>query len=118
MTLRRFYEDERRRRSDEATFGLQWRSASDPYTTYGLHWIRATKEIYVLRGPWFPPAFDGLNPPVFLVDSTWEIIVLGMAETEHEVAAALAGWQAEMPKPDSLRWARERLLARFGEGRG
>src|SRR4051812_28266238 len=103
MTIKQFYDDDRRRQSDELTFGLDWTSATDSYAAYGLHWIRDTTEIYVLRGP------RDTREPIFISEHAFEIILLGTAETEDVLAAAIDGWEAEMPKPDSLRWVRERL---------
>ena len=58
MNVDEFYaEDERRRASDEVSFGGEWRVASDPYVLYGIHWIEDTGEVYALRGPQ-PPVLD------------------------------------------------------------
>ena len=119
MTLEQFYADDRRRRSPEVTFGLDWTSASDPYAAYGLHWISATKEIYVLRAPRVPinsvpPYFGDTAPPIFVSPDSYEVMVLGTAEAEDALAAAIAGWEPEMAKPDSLRWVRERLCEAAG----
>jgi len=80
VNVRQFYLDERRRTSDEATFGLEWTLDADPDARYGLHWIERTKEIYVLRGPTSPLFLrngspgGGAIPPSF-ADDEYEVVV-------------------------------------------
>ena len=120
MTVSQFYADERRRASPEVTLGLEWRHDSDPEVIYGLHWIEQTKEIYVLRGPQAPPEayaphFPNSSPAVFIANDAYEVIMLGCAEDEVVLRRALAGWEAEMARPNSLQWVRERLHAAAGQ---
>ena len=120
MSLSEFYADERRHRSREVSFGLGWTLDSDPYVIYSVHWIESTKEIYVLRGPQSPveayaPYFPNSSPPSFFANDAYEIIVLGRAEDEAVLRRALDGWEAQMTRPNSLRWVRERLYAAAGQ---
>src|SRR4051812_1835509 len=98
MTLEEFYADDRRRRSPEVTFGLDWTSASDPYAAYGLHGMGGTREFSVLRAPGFriisaPLSFGAPAPPIFVSPDSYEVMVLGTAEAEDALAAAIAGWE-------------------------
>ncbi|MDQ6749070.1 MAG: hypothetical protein M3010_13325, partial [Candidatus Dormibacteraeota bacterium] len=115
INVRQFYLDERRRTSREVTFGLEWTSDSDPDAIYGVHWIEATKEIYVLRGPMLPIfvrsinyAYGGTIPPRF-ADDEYEVIVLGTADSRTDIEQALEGWGDQVAKPNSLQWVREQL---------
>lgn len=110
-TLQQFYDDDRRRRSAEVPFGFEWTSAEDPHTTYGLYWIRRTKEMYLLRAPQYPLdiRYPTPSPTVAFAEAAYWVILLGKAPTQHALAAAIRGWEEQMHEPDSLRWLREHL---------
>lgn len=55
MTVGDFYRDDRRRASEESTFGVEWTSNADATGLYAVHWLKDTKEIFLLRGPITPP---------------------------------------------------------------
>lgn len=116
-----FYEqDERRRASVEFDFGLEWQSESDPGVPYAVRWIEATKEVYVLRQPRAGLMDDGsgASPGVVAMplwrDACW-VTLLATAETREILASALAGWEAAMSKPDSVRWLQQRLAEAAAE---
>jgi hypothetical protein len=116
MTVQDFYRDTRRQESEESTFGLAWTSQSDPTAYYGLHWLKSTKETYLLRGPLLPPFLPGLLEgagggnlvPTFR-DNQFEVIVLGRVRRASELERAIRGWRDAIDEPDSLRWLLERL---------
>lgn len=119
MTLAEFYADDRRRTSREASFGTAWSLDADPYVIYSVRWVEQTKEIYALRGPQAPvdasgPYFGSTAPVVLFVDEAYEVIVLGRAEDEAVLRRALEGWEAQMGRPNSLQWVRERLYDAAG----
>ena len=115
MTVHDFYGDDRRRGSEEVTFGVQWTLNTDPTGVYGVHWLKATKEIYLLRGamtpPFLPETFSGnwnnLHPR--FADDQYEVILLGKARRASVVESALKGWRDRMSEPDGLRWVLGRL---------
>ncbi len=52
MDIAEFYDtDERRRRSEELSFGLDWRDAEDPQHLLDLYWVRDTGELYFMAKP-------------------------------------------------------------------
>ena len=115
MTVREFYGDDRRRASEESTFGVEWTLDADPTGLYGVHWLKDTKELYLLRGPILPPFLPDFRsngwsgiPPRFANDQ-YEVIVLGKAKRASVVARALQGWRDRMGEPNSLHWALTRL---------
>jgi hypothetical protein len=116
MTVREFYGDERRRASEESTFGVAWALRTDPGALYGLHWLKATKEIYLLRGPVSPPflpgVFEGAGGgrvvPAF-ADDQYRVIVLGRVRRASEVERALKGWRGVIGTSNSLQWVMKRL---------
>jgi hypothetical protein len=119
MTVAAFYADDRRRRSREVSFGLEWTVTSDPHAIYGVHWIEETQEIYVLRGPEPPldasaPFIPSSSPLIIFESDAYEVIVLGQAENEAVLRRALDGWEAHMTGPNSLQWVRERLYDAAG----
>ena len=115
LNVKQFYLDERRRASCEVAFGLEWTVSSDPDATYGVHWIEATKEVYVLRGPKSPiflpnSLYGGASTvaPRF-ADDEYEVIVLGKVASKEVLGEALEGWEEQMAGPTSLQLIRERL---------
>lgn len=115
MTVRDFYRDDCRRASAESTFGVEWTLDSDPTSLYGVHWIKDTKELYLLRGPILPPflpdnagsRWSGI-PPRFAYDQ-YEVVLVGQARRASVVARALKGWKDRMEEPNSLHWVLTRL---------
>jgi len=115
MTVPDFYRDDHRRASEESTFGVEWTMGSDPTGVYGVHWLKDTKELYLLRGPILPPflpdnvgsRWSGI-PPRYANDQ-YEVIVLGKARRASVVERALNGWRDRMGEPNSLHWVLARL---------
>ena len=67
-----------------------------------------------MRGPQMPIPIDALDwdvPWLPVKRGAYEAIVLGLAETEETLRAALSGWEQVMPEPNSLQWVRDRLWA-------
>lgn len=118
-----FYgEDERRRESPEVHYGLDWRSAAEPWAVFGLHWIEDTHEIFVLRAPdprilrSLASPFGGV--PLRLGGGYLRVEVLGWADDKQVLDRALAGWQSRMSGFDSLQWVRDRLDQAAASGQG
>jgi hypothetical protein len=114
MTVRDFYRDDRRRASEESTFGVEWTLDADPNCLYGVHWLKETKELYLLRGPITPPFLPdsagrgNINAPRF-ADDQYEVILLGTAKRASVVERALKGWRDRLGEPNSLQWVLDRL---------
>lgn len=121
MTVREFYSEGRRQTSEESTFGLEWTLRSDPNALYGVHWLKATKEVYLLRGPRLPPFLPGLlegsagsNIVPTFNDDQYEVIVLGKARRASEIEHALKGWRNTIGQSNSLEWVLDRLDKALG----
>lgn len=82
-----------------------------------VHWIKDTREIYLLRAP-APPRPIGLaytgggmgrpvSAPLPAEDVTVEII--GRAESQRVLDQALSGWTHRVHHADELPWVRERV---------
>lgn len=114
MTVRDFYRNDRRRASEESTFGVQWTLNADATGLYGVHWLKETKELYLLRGPMTPPFLPdsagrwNMNAPRF-ADDQYQVILLGTAKRASVVERALKGWRDRMGEPNSLQWVLDRL---------
>jgi hypothetical protein len=72
-----------------------------------------------LRGPQSPvqdctPFPPSSSPGVFIANDAYEVIVLGRAVDEAVLRRALDGWEAQMARPNSLQWVRERLYDAAG----
>lgn len=120
ISVRQFYLDERRRTSQEISYGLEWTLDRDPGAHYGIHWIEVTKEVYALRGP-IPPAFlqnthyggSATIPPQF-GDDQYQVVILGTVESKEILEKVLGGWQERMRRSNSLEWVEDRLRTTDG----
>ncbi len=113
MDIEQFYDsDARRRSSSEIELGSEWRSKAG--VRYELNWVEDTGELYVMREP-VPiekmDLFGGLH--VNASDSAptdgMTVAVVARITTRQQVETILAGWESEMPKPDSTAWLEDRL---------
>lgn len=94
------------------TLGLGWTIDSDPRVLYGLHWIEATREVYVVRGPQMPVSPFPVDPDLpwlVVARDAYEAIVLGIVDSEELLRSVLCGWELVMPEANSLQWVRTRL---------
>ncbi len=112
MDIEGFYDaDERRRHSEEISFGRDWTDAAG--RRWELNWVADTGEVYAMFEPSEPIGMDPLGdtwvPELPMDEVTVEI--LGTIEGEEAVQQAFAGWEPAMSGPDSLSWARERVAA-------
>jgi hypothetical protein len=110
MDIEQFYDaDERRRHSEEASFGRDWTDGEG--TRWELNWVADTGEVYVMREPVEPGGIDPVGDtwvpdlPVDLVT----VEVIGVVADRAALDAALAGWNDAMDGTGSLDWARERV---------
>jgi hypothetical protein len=116
MNVKEFYaEDDRRRRSDEITYGTGWRDDSDAAAEYAVRWIVETGEVYALRNPAppFPVLFDpeagvGMAP---LKTDVYAVKILGRVQDAEALQAALNGWEDHVRDASGLMWIRERLTS-------
>jgi hypothetical protein len=111
MDIEEFYSrDERRRQSAEVELGTNWFDAKG--SRYELSWVEDTGELYVMLE--LVPEVDSWTP---FGDSEVEqipvdrvlVMVVGYIPTLDDVERILAGWPAEMAKPDGISWVAERL---------
>ncbi len=119
MDIEEFYEaDERRRRSAEIEFGLDWHDAHE--IRYELNWVQDTGELYVMREPppheWGDPTGGihvdvGPNAPL----DGMTVAVIGHVATRPELERILAGWEAAMAQPNSTEWLSEHLKSAGAE---
>jgi hypothetical protein len=110
MDIEQFYDaDPRRRASDEVEFGRDWSDGSGVRNE--LSWVADTGELYVMREPNAPIDMDPVGDEVVesLETSQLTVEVLGVVEGREAVDQLLAGWEDEMPKPDSLDWVRAQV---------
>ncbi len=114
--LREFYEDDRRRDSEEVGFGSEWLSAGYPGFEFSVFWVAATQELCALRSPLRDVASDGpvsrfvlgIPPhtnPWELRDEEVSVEVLAYLPKE-EVDQRLAGWETRNREPGGLDWLR------------
>jgi hypothetical protein len=116
MNVKQFYaEDERRRRSEEITYGSGWRDASDPSGVYTVRWVVETGEVYALRNPPppFPVMFDpeagvGMAP---LKEDVYAVKILGRVHRGEAIESALDGWEQHLKADRGLHWVTERLAS-------
>jgi len=113
MDIEEFYSsDERRRQSAEVEFGTNWFDAKG--SRYELSWVEDTGELYVMLelipevDTWTP--FGDSEVEQIPVDRVL-VMVVGYIPTIDEVEDVLAGWPAQMAKPDGISWVAERLRA-------
>ncbi|HZU73984.1 MAG TPA: hypothetical protein VE990_14545 [Acidimicrobiales bacterium] len=109
MDIEEFYAaDERRRSSEEFEYGQDWHDAAG--VRYELSWVVDTGELYVMREPseQLVDFFDGVFT-MPMPTSSVTVGLLGVVPDRRQLDEALAGWQEEMSKPDSVSWLIERL---------
>ena len=113
MDIEEFYDaDERRRESEEIELGPEWRDASG--VRYELNYVVDTEECYLMAMPDAEMIEDpfgdiAVDPEEPVEELTVEVIA--RVKTLDELHQALAGWEDEMGKPNSVAWLRERLSA-------
>ncbi len=110
MDISEFYDaDPARRESEEEGFGDGWSTEADQHSTFRANWLFDTGELYVVREPHpgglFARYLDQLD--LDQVDTEQLTVeVLGRFESEDAVKQALAGWEHQMTRPNSLDWLR------------
>ncbi|MGH9095954.1 MAG: hypothetical protein ACRDWB_00865 [Acidimicrobiales bacterium] len=111
MNIEDFYSaDERRRQSAEIELGTNWYDAAG--NRYELSWVEDTGELYAMLemvpgAESFTP-FGDIEIPKTPVDEV-VVTVVGYVPTREELEMVLAGWEAEMAKPDGITWVADRL---------
>ena len=110
MDIEEFYDaDPRRRSSEETEFGREWSDANGGRTE--ITWIADTGELYSMAEPAEPVYMDPVGDTVVPeLDSKFLTVeVLGVVPDRAGVDSLLAGWEQEMPKPNSVQWVKDRL---------
>lgn len=110
MDIEEFYSaDERRRASEEIEYGRGWRDEHG--VRYELSYVVDTKELYVMREPMTGPVPVSPFGDLFASSvPTRELTVAVLSQVDRDVLdKALAGSEAAMERPDSVRWLIERL---------
>lgn len=111
MNIEDFYSaDERRRQSAEIELGTNWYDAAG--NRYELSWVEDTGELYAMLemvpgAESFTP-FGDIEIPKTPVDEV-VVTIVGYIPTREEMEKVLAGWEAEMAKPDGITWVADRL---------
>jgi hypothetical protein len=111
MNIEDFYSaDERRRQSAEIELGTNWYDAAG--NRYELSWVEDTGELYAMLemapgAESFTP-FGDIEIPKTPVDEV-VVTVVGYIPTREEMEQVMAGWEAEMAKPDGITWVADRL---------
>jgi hypothetical protein len=115
VDIEEFYDgDARRRDSAEIELGTEWRNKAG--VRFELSWVQDTGELYVMREPvpyqWMGP-FGGIHVQAGDRAPTdgMTVAVVAKIPTRAELEEILAGWEVEMPKPDSTAWLEDRLQA-------
>jgi hypothetical protein len=114
-TLERFYNDTRRKDSEEVRFGIGWRSANEPFE-FVVFWVAETEELCLLRSPVRDVQSDGMVsrfilgiPPHMraqeLRDDEVTVEVIARI-SEHELPLRLEGWEVHHRAPDGIEWVR------------
>jgi hypothetical protein len=111
VDIEQFYDaDERRRASEEVELGAEWVDAKGH--RFELNYVVDTGERYLMAMPGAELIEDGFGDiavdPEEPVDEL-TVEVLAMVPTVDEVHGAIAGWEGEMGKPDSVTWLRQHL---------
>ena len=116
MDIEEFYDaNERRRQSAEVEFGRDW--TDDHHIRHELSWVADTGELYVLREPvphGYADPFGGIHySGSHQADDTevegMTVVVVGHADSQEEVEAALDGWEDAIGASDSVNWLVDRL---------
>jgi hypothetical protein len=103
MNIEDFYSaDERRRQSAEIELGTNWYDAAG--NRYELSWVEDTGELYAML-EMAPGAIEIPKTPVDEVVVT----MVGYIPTREDMEKVMAGWEAEMAKPDGITWVADRL---------
>ncbi len=130
FTFSTFYADERRRSSEERSFGAQWRERGKG--NYSVCWLRGTGELAlmtatssgfdlldggspldlvgVIINPIIDLGFGALANKVAGKQQRAEAQVLAIVLDERDVESLLVGWQDARLLPDGLTWLRERVV--------
>jgi hypothetical protein len=110
MDIEQFYDaDPRRRESEEIEFGREWSDANGLRTE--LSWVADTGELYAMAEPSEPVFMDPIGD-TRVPDLPTELVtveILAVINDRAQLDQALAGWEGEMEKPDSLAWVRSRV---------
>jgi len=111
MNIEDFYSaDERRRQSAEIELGTNWYDAAG--NRYELSWVEDTGELYAMlemipgAGSYTP--FGDVEVEQIPIDEVM-VTIVGYIPTREEMEKVMAGWEAEMAKPDGITWVAERL---------
>ena len=111
MNIEDFYgADERRRQSAEIELGTNWYDAAG--NRYELSWVEDTGELYAMlemvpgAGSYTP--FGDVEVEPIPIDEV-VVTVVGYIPTREEMEKVMAGWEAEMAKPDGITWVADRL---------
>ena len=111
MNIEDFYSaDERRRQSAEIELGTNWYDAAG--NRYELSWVEDTGELYAMlemvpgAGSYTP--FGDVEVEPIPIDEV-VVTVVGYIPTREEMEKVMAGWEAEMAKPDGITWVADRL---------
>ncbi|HEV3265198.1 MAG TPA: hypothetical protein VG014_06725 [Acidimicrobiales bacterium] len=111
MNIEDFYSaDERRRQSAEIELGTNWYDAAG--NRYELSWVEDTGELYAMlemvpgAGSYTP--FGDVEVEPIPIDEV-VVTIVGYISTREEMEKVMAGWEAEMAKPDGITWVADRL---------
>ena len=110
MNIEEFYEaDERRRESQELELGNEWRDTRG--YRYDLSYVVDTGELYSMASPEGDTYEDPFGDMAVMPEpiEALAVEVLAVIPTTDELHSALAGWQDEMTKPNSIEWVRTRV---------
>ena len=97
MDIEEFYQDPRRRASDEIEFGREW---SEGGLRFEVSWVADTGELYVMGEPYSRREIS---------TESVTVEVLGVIKGQDAISSALAGWREAMAKPNSLAGVREHV---------
>ncbi len=111
MNIEDFYSaDERRRQSAEIELGTNWYDTAG--NRYELSWVEDTGELYAMlemvpgAGSYTP--FGDVEVEPIPIDEV-VVTIVGYIPTREEMERVMAGWEAEMAKPDGITWVADRL---------
>jgi hypothetical protein len=111
MNIEDFYSaDERRRQSAEIELGTNWYDTAG--NRYELSWVEDTGELYAMlemvpgAGSYTP--FGDVEVEQIPIDEV-VVTIIGYIASREEMEKVMAGWEAEMAKPDGITWVADRL---------